>query len=86
MCAGELERAVVPEESVWTLEVAGDADNGGSGLVLTLVKMNLELFANSAEHHVVWWPKLFRCAPAHGSRRRGRRRGAHGRRDLIKSG
>lgn len=29
-------------------------------MVLTLVKMNLELFANSAEHHVVWWPRLFR--------------------------
>lgn len=61
---GELDRAVVPEESVWTLEDAADAGNGGCGMVLTLVKMNLELFANSAEHHVVWWPRLFRCGSA----------------------
>lgn len=62
--SGELERAVVPEESVWTLEESADSDNGGCGLVLTLAKMNLELFGNSAEHHAVWWSRLLRYGRA----------------------
>jgi len=52
---GELERAVVPDESVWA---AGDGE-GEAGFVLYLKKANLELLARPWEHAESWWPRLF---------------------------
>lgn len=55
---GRLERAVVPDESVWTLAP-------GEGLVLTLAKANVELAASGgAAHGDTWWPRLFTHHPA----------------------
>ena len=52
---GELERGVVPEESVWAL---GGGD-GEDGFVLHLKKMNLELIASTGSHGDTWWSRLF---------------------------
>lgn len=52
---GELERGVIPEESVWAL---GGGD-GEDGFVLHLKKMNLELIASTGSHADTWWTRLF---------------------------
>lgn len=50
---GELERACIPDESVWSID-------GADGLVITLRKLNVELAASGGDDHAsTWWPKLF---------------------------
>lgn len=53
---GELERGIVPSESVWALS-GGD---GEDGFVFYLKKMNLELLAQKGGHEEMWWPRLFK--------------------------
>lgn len=53
---GELERGIVPEESVWAI----GGGEGEDGFVFFLKKMNLELIASSGAHSDSWWPRLFR--------------------------
>ena len=54
--AGELERGVVPSESVW----AHTGGTGEDGFVFYLKKMNLELLAQNGGHEEMWWPRLFK--------------------------
>ena len=53
--AGELERGIVPDESVW----AHGGGAGDDGFVFYLRKMNLELLAGEGGHEATWWPRLF---------------------------
>jgi hypothetical protein len=53
--AGELERGIVPDESVW----AHGGGAGDDGFVFFLRKMNLELLAGEGGHEATWWPRLF---------------------------
>ncbi len=53
---GELERGIVPDESVWT----HGGGNGEDGFVFYLKKMNLELVVSDGSHEETWWPRLFR--------------------------
>ena len=53
---GELERGIVPSESVW----AQTGGVGEDGFVFYLKKMNLELLAKSGGHEETWWPRLFK--------------------------
>ena len=53
--AGELERGIVPDESVW----AHGGGVGDDGFVFYLRKMNLELLAGEGGHEETWWPRLF---------------------------
>jgi hypothetical protein len=53
---GELERGIVPDESVW----AHGGGAGEDGFVFYLKKMNLELLADDSGHAETWWPRLFR--------------------------
>ncbi|KIY96893.1 hypothetical protein MNEG_11071 [Monoraphidium neglectum] len=52
---GALERGVVTSECVWT-HAGGE---GEDGCLLTLAKMNLELFERPWRHSECWWPRLF---------------------------
>lgn len=54
---GELERGIVPDESVWTWS-AGSV--GEDGFVFYLKKMNLELVVSGGDHSETWWPRLFK--------------------------
>ena len=53
--AGELERGIVPDESVW----AHGGGVGDDGFVFYLRKMNLELLAGEGGNEETWWPRLF---------------------------
>ncbi|KAK9824173.1 hypothetical protein WJX72_008288 [[Myrmecia] bisecta] len=54
--AGDLERGIVPEESVW-MQGGGDHEDG---FVIYLHKMNLELLRKHWMHSEMWWPRLLR--------------------------
>ncbi|EIE23252.1 hypothetical protein COCSUDRAFT_63608 [Coccomyxa subellipsoidea C-169] len=52
---GDLERGIVPEESVWM----HGGGTGEDGCLLLLRKMNLELLRRHWMHSEMWWPRLF---------------------------
>lgn len=54
---GDLERGVVPDESVWTM----GGGEGEDGLLILLQKMNLELADRDWLHSASWWPRLLRA-------------------------
>lgn len=56
---GELERGIVPSESVW-VHTGG---TGEDGFVFYLKKMNLELLATNGGHEETWWNRLFKHHP-----------------------
>ncbi|KAK9866397.1 hypothetical protein WJX84_007801 [Apatococcus fuscideae] len=53
---GELERGIVPRESIWE---AGQG-RAEDGFMLHLHKMNLELLRQHWAHSEMWWPRLLR--------------------------
>jgi hypothetical protein len=53
---GQLERGIVPDESVW----AHGGGVGEDGFVFYLKKMNLELLVADGAHAETWWPRLLR--------------------------
>ncbi|KAK9835735.1 hypothetical protein WJX74_007021 [Apatococcus lobatus] len=53
---GELERGIVPRESIWEAG-QGTAEDG---FMLHLHKMNLELLRQHWQHSEMWWPRLLR--------------------------
>lgn len=53
---GELERGIIPDESVWT----HSGGTGEDGFVFYLKKMNLELLAGDGSHADTWWSRLFK--------------------------
>ncbi|KAK9836972.1 hypothetical protein WJX81_003624 [Elliptochloris bilobata] len=57
---GELERGIVPDESVW-MQGGGE---GEDGCLLLLRKMNFELLRQHWLHSESWWPRLLRGQPA----------------------
>ncbi|CAL8465251.1 g4786 [Coccomyxa elongata] len=52
---GDLERGIVPEDSVWM----HGGGSGEDGCLLLLRKMNLELLRRHWMHSEMWWPRLF---------------------------
>jgi hypothetical protein len=64
---GELERGIVPDESVWAHGGGSGGSDGENGFVFYLKKMNLELLVSDGAHAETWWPRLFRRAQLEGA-------------------
>lgn len=58
--AGDLERAIDPEDSFWERCRDDSSSNGVVGVVMYLSKLNVELYQQNAPRHSdTWWPRLF---------------------------